>query len=166
MPLTLREYREDDFDAVCAIHDGARLDELDGSVDLRAFAPMAKEAKDEEFFESRTLVACDGPRVVGFIAWRQAYITWLYIDRAYYRRGVASRLLTEALKQIGPEAWLNTLAGNNSAVALYRKFGFDIVKQFSSDAGGFPCQTLRLALPTSPMHDPNLTREQYESRDR
>ena len=63
-------------------------------------------------------------------------------------------LLREAVRRCGPDAWVNTLAGNRAAVALYRSEGFDVVKAVPSDCEGYPCVSLRLALPTSRMHDP------------
>jgi hypothetical protein len=66
--------------------------------------------------------------------------------------------LSEGLKHVGPQAWLNTMGGNEAAIAFYRKAGFDVVKSFPSDCEGYPCTCLRLALPTSSMHDPAATR--------
>ena len=73
----VRAYVETDWPAVCAVHDRARPYELERAVDPRAFRPMAQVAAGEEFFESRTLVACEADRVIGFVSWRDAYITWL-----------------------------------------------------------------------------------------
>ena len=74
------------------------------------------------------------------------------------RRGVGTRLLAEALTHIGPQAWLNTIGGNEAALAFYRKAGFDVVNSMPGNCDGYPCTTLRLALPTSQMRDPNVGR--------
>jgi ribosomal protein S18 acetylase RimI-like enzyme len=154
----IRDYCDDDWQAVCAVHDRARPHELAGATDPRAFRPMAEEAEEEEFFDSRTLVACIEGRVVAFISFNGAYITWLYVDPDFHRLGIASRLLAEAMKHCGPQAWVNTMEGNAAAIAMYRKAGFELVKSFPSDCDGYPCTCLRLALPTSRMHDPTATR--------
>ena len=154
----IRPYVEADWHAVCAVHDRARPMELAGSTDPAAFRPMAEEAEEEEFFDSRTFVACTDDRVVGFVSFNGDYITWLYVDPDFQRRGIGSRLLTEAMKHCGPQAWVNTMGGNEPAIAMYRKAGFDVVKSFPSDCDGFPCTCLLLALPTSRMHDPAATR--------
>ncbi len=156
--MTIRPYREKDWEAVCALHDRARRDELLGSTDAAAFRGMAEEAEEEEFFASQTFVACMEDRIVGFVSFRGSYITWLYVDPDFYRRGIGSALLAEALKHCGAQAWVNTMAGNAPAIALYRKAGFELVKSFPSDCDGYPCTCLRLALPTSRMHDPNQER--------
>jgi ribosomal protein S18 acetylase RimI-like enzyme len=157
--VSIRPYTPADWHAVCAIHDRSRPYELDGATDPRAFHPMAEEAEEEHFFESQTLVACRGERVVGFVSFMGSYITWLYVDPEFHRQGIASALLARALEQCGREAWVNTMAGNDAAIALYRKAGFDLVKSFPSDCDGYPCTCVLLALPTSRMHDPDATNE-------
>ena len=158
--MILRPYTPADWEAVCAVHDRARPMELAGSTDPTAFRPMVDEAEEEEFYDSRTFVACvDGGRVVGFVSFNGAYITWMYVAPEFQRRGIGSLLLAEAMKHCGPEAWLNTMGGNCAAIAFYRKAGFDVVKSFPSDCVGYPCTCLRLALPTSRMHDPAARRD-------
>jgi ribosomal protein S18 acetylase RimI-like enzyme len=159
--FTIRNYTEADWESVCTVHDRARPMELSGSTDARGFRPMVEEAEEEEFFDSRTFVACDGigGRVIGFVSFNGAYITWLYVDPDFHRRGIGSALLDEALKHCGPQAWVNTMGGNAAAIAMYRKAGFDLVKSFPSDCDGYPCTCLQLALPTSRMHDPAATRD-------
>ncbi len=159
VPVTLRQYGPSDWESVCAVHDASRPDELRGSVDPRAFKPMAEAAQEDLFFESETVVACDGERVVGFVSFREAYITWLYVHPQYCRRGIGRMLLREAVRRCGPQAWVNTLAGNAPAIALYRGEGFDVVKRIASECEGYPCVSLRLALPTSRMHDPEARAE-------
>ena len=156
--MIIRPYIDADFEAVCAVHDRSRRDELLGSTDPAAFRPMVDEAEEEEFFDSRTFVGCIDHRVIGFVSFRGTYITWLYVDPDFYRRGIGFALLQEALQHCGPEAWVNTMGGNVAAIALYRKAGFEIVNEFPSDCDGYPCTCVRLALPTSCMRDPNQQR--------
>jgi ribosomal protein S18 acetylase RimI-like enzyme len=154
VPVILRDYEQSDWESVCAVHDASRPDELRGSVDPRAFKPMAEAAQEDLFFDSETVVACEGERVVGFVSFRRAYITWLYVHPLHYRRGIGRTLLREAVRHCGPQAWVNTLAGNAAAINLYRSEGFDVVKEIAGECEGYACTSLRLALPTSRMHDP------------
>ena len=153
--MILRPYTPDDFEAVCAVHDRSRPYELAGSTDPRGFRPMVEEADAEEFFVSETIVACIDDRIVGFVSFYDAYITWLYVDPEFFRQGIGRRLLAEAVKRIGPEAWVNTMGGYEAALAMYQSAGFVVVKEFASDCVGYPCTCARLALPTSRMSDPN-----------
>jgi ribosomal protein S18 acetylase RimI-like enzyme len=157
--VPVRGYAPADWGQVCRVHDQARVQELAaGGVDPRAFRPMAEAAEADEFFASETVVACAGGTVVGFVSWNGAYITWLYVDPAFRRRGVGRSLLQHALRRIGPEAWTNMIAGNRPALALYRRAGLEVVWTRASDCEGYPCDCVRLALPTSRMRHPAARR--------
>jgi ribosomal protein S18 acetylase RimI-like enzyme len=158
--LMIRPYTQADWTAVCRIHDAARVQELAaGKVDAGAFRPMTLAAERDEFFDSITAVACVDDRVIGFVSWNGAYLSWLYVEPSAQRRGIGWQLLKHALEQIGPEAWTNALGENNAAISLYERAGFEIVWTRRSDCEGFPCDAMRLALPTSRMRDPQAQRE-------
>jgi ribosomal protein S18 acetylase RimI-like enzyme len=145
--ITIREYCDDDWPVVCAVHDRARPDELLGSCDPRAFVPLAAEQDDAESFQrSRKFVACVGEQVVGFVGIDGTYLSWLYVDPTYYRRGIGRRLLRLALQLIGPQAWTVVLAGNIRARRLYESEGFPVVHSYETTNAGYPCTCVQLAL--------------------
>lgn len=157
--VVFRGYTPADWPQVCRVHDLARVQELAaGGVDAGAFRPMRDAAEGDEFFVSETVVACAGDYLVGFVSWNGAYITWLYVDPGWQRRGVGRRLLAESLWRIGPGAWTNLIGGNAAALALYRRAGMEVVWARPGDCDGFPCVGMRLALPTSRMRDPAARR--------
>ena len=159
----IRRYDSADLPHVYRVHDLARVVELArGGVDPRAFRPMEEVADADEFFVSETLVACDGPNVIGFVSWKGDYITWLYVEPSYHRRGIGRRLLNEALRSIGPEAWTNTLGGNEAAVSLYRDAGMKVASSRSDEYEGNSFTSLRLALPTSRMHTSSVVGDANE----
>lgn len=154
--LTLHPYTAADWTAVCRIHDAARVQELAaGGVDLQAFRPMTEVAEVDEFFDSQVTVACHTDRVVGFVAWKGTYITWLYVDPKVQRCGIGWQLLQYALQQIGPEAWTHAIAGNEPAIALYRRAGLEIIETWPSECEGYNCEVALLALPTSSTNEPH-----------
>lgn len=162
--LHIRSYQAADWPAICRIHDVARVQELAaGNVDPRAFRTMIDAAEGDEFFVSKTLVACIDDAVAGFVAWNGPYITWLYVDPNLQRRGIGSRLLNEALQQCGLHAWTSMIAGNDAALSLYKKAGFEIVSTKTGEIEGYHCLGHRLALPTSCMHDPQARRSDRPS---
>lgn len=145
--ITLREYRADDWEAVCRVHDRARPHELRGSCDPRAFVPLAQDIEyRDDFRRSRKVVACDGERVLGFSGVDDEYISWLYVDPDHYGGGIGRRLLRQAISLAGPRAFTVTLAGNARALALYRGEGFAVAGTFKGENAGYPCTCVRLEL--------------------
>ena len=147
LPITIREYCDNDWPMVCAVHDRARPDELRGSCDPRAFVPLAAEQDDTASLQrSRKFVACVGEQVVGFVGIDGTYLSWLYVDPAYYGQGIGRRLLRQGLQLIGPQAWTIVLAGNIRAQRLYESEGFRVVRIYESTNAGYPCTCVQLAL--------------------
>ncbi len=142
--IKIRPYKEKDWKAVCAIHDAARPDELRGSCDPRAFVPIEEDDEVEDLKRSEKLVAVVENRVVGFVGVDNKYLAWLYVDPAYYHRGIGRRLLQKGLEIIGSDAWTIVLDGNKSAIALYESEGLIEARRFESDNAGYPCTCLRL----------------------
>jgi hypothetical protein len=76
--IQLRIYNPDDWQVISDIHDRARLDELKASVGIEAFLSLEATAENEGLFDGEVWVACDPETVVGFIAFADDEVTWLY----------------------------------------------------------------------------------------
>lgn len=142
--ITYRDYQENDWQAICNIHDRARPDELKGSCDPRAFIPIEQDEEVEDLKSSRKFVACDGDKVVGFSAMDEKYVSFLYVDPDYYHRGIGRKLLRMSTKAIGQGAWTIVLDKNYPAIGLYESEGFKETNRFEGDNAGYPCTCLRL----------------------
>jgi ribosomal protein S18 acetylase RimI-like enzyme len=143
--ITYRDYEENDWQAICNIHDRARPDELKGSCDPRAFIPIEQDEEVEDLKRSQKFVACDGELVVGFSAIDEKYVSFLYVDPDYYGQGIGRRLLQMTTDALGEGAWAIVLDGNHRAIALYESEGFEEIERFKSDNAGYPCTCLRMA---------------------
>ncbi len=75
------------------MHDLARLDELRSASLDSAFLPLKIAAKNEDLFKYKILVAERNSEVVGFIAYSEEEIAWLYVDPANYRNGIGKALV-------------------------------------------------------------------------
>ena len=142
--VTYRAYKDEDWKAICQIHDLARPDELLGSCDPRAFVPIEQDKEVEELRASRKFVACIDERVVGFVGVDDKYLAWLYIDPGQYGKGIGRELLRIGLREIGEGAWTIALDGNHKAIKLYESEGFREVKRYASDNAGYPCTGVKL----------------------
>lgn len=145
--ITIRPYTDEDWTEICRIHDLARPHELLGSCDPRAFVPLAEDAAyADDIHRSRKWVACAGEQIVGFAGIDGAYISWLYVDPAYWGQGIGRKLLRLAVAEAGPTAYTIALINNSAARHLYESEGFKVVATFAGDNAGYPCTCVRLAL--------------------
>ena len=124
----LTKYEEKDFERLCQVHDPARKSELEYAGLPAAFLPLSIAAEREGLFEYQVYVAEDKGLVVGFIAFSDTELAWLYVDRSCARQGVGSELMRFALERVQDDAEIEVLDGNEPALALYAKFGFTTVR--------------------------------------
>ena len=141
--ITYREYKDEDWKAICQIHDRARPDELLGSCDPRGFIPIEQDKEAEDLKGCRKFVACDGETVVGFVGVDGKYLAWLYIDPGHYGKGIGRELLRIGLREIGEGAWTIVLDGNHKAIKLYESEGFQETRRFPGENNAYPCTCLR-----------------------
>lgn len=128
--LELRDYRPDDWDAVARVHDAARLQELAPTVGVAAFLSLAETAGPEGLFDDRVWVAVEGGEVVGFVAYAEQEVTWLYVHPDAQRRGTGRALLRHALAHADAQRAERieiTVLDGGPARALYESEGFVLV---------------------------------------
>lgn len=160
--ITLRAYCDEDWSAVCAIHDQARPYELAGDCDRSTFIPLADDQDDiEVFHRSEKFVACIGQQIVGFVGVNDNLLSWLYVDPAYFGYGIGRELLQLGLELTDPNAWTVIPASNTRARNLYESEGFQVVHTFAGTYAGHPCTYLELALPPNHLHSPAQTAQYH-----
>lgn len=128
--LLIREYRDDDFDAVTILWRIAREKLLpDGQTDTGHFF-----YEDQDYFRNQILkknrvwvVELD-PRPVAFMAMENNFIDQLYVHPGHQRRGIGKALLNFARSRSPGHLWLYTLQANANARAFYEKNGFTAEK--------------------------------------
>ena len=87
-------------------------------------------------YPENTLIAIDGMKVVGFISYgnyrdetiRAGEIIALYVLKDYYGKGIAQKLMKEALSTLEQfsEIFLWVLKENKRAITFYQKMGFTV----------------------------------------
>ena len=144
--FTIRPYTSDDWPAVCRVHDRSRPDELRGSFDARAFIPLAEDLEGQYINRCEMFVAQHGSDVVGFGGVDDPYLAWLYVDPAYYRRGIGRALLRHCIARMSDDAWTRACGNNTAALGLYLSEGFVVEKRYIGENGGYKGPAARLAL--------------------
>jgi ribosomal protein S18 acetylase RimI-like enzyme len=163
--LSVRAFAPADWYALCGVYERAATVEMDWRSSDGCAVRQLSEVEDLGEFQhlNTVIVACVEGRVVGFVAWRDrrewrdsGYLSWLYVDPAYHRRGVGDRLLGEAMAALGGQAWTLVASGNEPAINLYRKHGMPVVESRPAANRGHSHTEVRMALPTSRKSDPEV----------
>jgi GNAT superfamily N-acetyltransferase len=146
MDVVIRDYRPDDWPAVCRVHDRSRPDELRGSFDARAFIPLAEDPEGGYIKACTMFIAQQGDDVVGFAGIDEPYLAWLYVDPVHYRRGIGRALLRHCLARLSEDAWTRACGNNDAALGLYLSEGFVIESRSIGENAGYKGPSARLAL--------------------
>lgn len=129
--LSIRPYLPADWGAVARVHDAARMQELMASVGPEAFLDLAATAEEEGLFDGEVWVAVAEEGVVGFVAYDDAEVTWLYVHPDAQRRGVGRALLRRALRHAeddGDTTVEVTVLDGAPARGLYESEGFTVTE--------------------------------------
>jgi GNAT superfamily N-acetyltransferase len=128
MNLELRPATPDDADIVATVF-------LRSRKELVACAPLVHSDDSVRGFvrgrlipAGRTTVAVAEPGVVGFLSWRvEADASWIdqfYLLPEWVGRGIGTRLLERARRELPPPMRLYTFQGNEAARRFYERRGF------------------------------------------
>ena len=145
--MRIRPYTDKDWDSVKDIYNVSKPDECRGSVDLRAIIPIEKDEKNLQLFrDSKILVMEENNKVIGFAGNKDNYVSWMFVDPEHRNKGVAEKLFKAIIKELKGEIRLNVAKFNTPAINLYKKFGFDIEKEFTGDFNGYESQAMTMIL--------------------
>ena len=123
--IEILPYSENDFSGMEAAHDAARMQELTLAGLAEAFLPLSVAAEREDLFGYELLVAHADGETVGFTAYTEDELAWLYVHPDYQRRGIGRMLAQAALANMtrGRKS-IEVLCGNEPARSLYLSLGF------------------------------------------
>ena len=128
--MPIREYNDDDFEALQSIYNTARPDEFYAEKGSFKFTPLA----DDEYImfmlgESEVFVY-EQDSILGFCGFTGNRINWLFVDPSSRGNGVGNKLLQYVLQKLDKGATLSVWKSNQRAQSLYKKLGFRISAEF------------------------------------
>lgn len=127
--LTIRPYTESDYPGVSLVHDAARKIELSLAALEEAYLPFSVAAEREDFFDYPHIdVALINGQIVGFTAYTEEELAWLYVFPDRLRQKIGSALVANALQNEPEIQEIEVLYGNEPAKKLYEAFGFRVHK--------------------------------------
>ena len=107
------------------VHDPARMQELTLANLADAFLPLTVAAEREDLFDYHLYVAVEENTAVGFTAFTEDELAWLYVRPDHQRKGIGRALAEFALsKMTEEEKSVEVLLGNEPARSLYHSLGF------------------------------------------
>lgn len=101
---------------------------------------VMREARDRDLLllvgseKFTTLKAVYNGNIVGFITWKNSnFISMLYVHFTWQRKGIGTKLLNEAVKNIRCSSV--ELVSSRNAIEFYKKYGFEftVINQQSID---------------------------------
>ena len=123
--MTIVPYSPKYWEMIQTVHDAARRQELSLAGLEAAFLPLSVAAEREDLFAYTIYVALEGNEAVGFVAYTEEELAWLYVHPRFQRRGIGRELARFALERMGSGAKsVEVLVGNEPARKLYRSLGF------------------------------------------
>jgi ribosomal protein S18 acetylase RimI-like enzyme len=130
--IIIRDYKQQDWSRIEEIHDCARKIELHLAGLDDAFVPLAQAAVNEGLFDYTVCVALINDNVVGFVAYSEDEIAWLYVAPDSMRQGVGKSLIMHVIENTTHRPLeLEVLVGNNPALHLYEAMGFETTETCS-----------------------------------
>ena len=147
----IRAYRADDWDDICRIYDAAKRLELRAAGVEAGFLALRDDVKSQESFGRFDVLVCEDAegQPLGFSAFKNEYIGWLFVHPDSHRRGIGRALLHTMLGRIPGEAWLWTLTGNDAAFALYSSEGFRPIEARYANVHGHTCTAVKMVRGTT-----------------
>lgn len=137
MNITISKYDSQYWTEICRIHDESRKIELKYASLEDAFLPLEVVAEKEGLFEYKHIdVALLDDHAVGFCAYSEDELAWLYVLPEKMRTGIGRQLAAHALDIEKSLYYVETLFGNEPAKKLYESFGFSVKEILSGKMPG------------------------------
>ena len=92
------------------------------AVDL--YAPLEVAVYKEELFSETIYVAVIDSKIVGFVAFRENELGYIYVLNEFQGRGIGGKLLDTVIPCLERPAFLEVFSTNIKAKRLYRSRGF------------------------------------------
>lgn len=150
---------ESEIDGKAYVHWKSWQETYPGLIDPSYLEDLTLEkcTKIAQRWKDNILVAKDGERVVGFVAYgayrsdtvaQTGEVFAIYVLREYQKRRIGYRLMQAALEQLRdyPRIAVWVLKGNNRAIAFYEQCGFRFDGGVADVVMGTPNTELRMIL--------------------
>lgn len=133
--MTVREYKPEDFEAVCEIYLDAKRAELRYEPGDFTFTPLNQDEAILAAFKESEIIVYENEAVLGFAATFNSQLRALFVRDGARGKGVGQSLLSAVLAKASGAITLNVARSNESAIRFYKRNGFalsgETIRQYS-----------------------------------
>lgn len=144
--MTVREFVETDFDAVCRVYLDAKRDELALESSLLLVTPLDRDPAILAAFRESTILVFDRGGVLGFSATFGPQLRALFVHSRARGTGIGGALLRAVCARNGQLA-VNVARSNIPARRFYASHGFAVESEFVRGDGCHPIVYERMTWP-------------------
>lgn len=134
--MHIREYNEQDFEAVAAVYANAKLDELKFEAQPFVLTPLGEDPVILAAFRESNVLVCEADGIVGFSASVPGQLRALFVHSDARGRGVGSALLQAVIGKERGLLSLNVAKSNAGAVAFYEQHRFTMIAESKRQYAG------------------------------
>jgi putative acetyltransferase len=134
--MTVRNFNEIDFQAVCHIYIDAKRDELQFESSNFAITPLEQDAIILAAFKESDVLVFEDDVVLGFAAFCDNQVRALFVRGDARGKGIGRALLSAVLAANTGELSLNVAKSNLAARKFYDGNGFSVIGEAIRSYGG------------------------------
>ena len=134
--MGIRRFLHTDYPAVSQIYADSKLDELRFEKHDYKFVPLDKDEKRFAEFNESDVYVYEEKEVVGYCANYYSEIRAIYVHSKNRGKGLGTMMLEFLLSKLDGEISLNVARSNYPAQELYKKYGFEVVNEFTTSYNG------------------------------
>ncbi|TGG92847.1 N-acetyltransferase [Natronospirillum operosum] len=134
--MMIRDYRPSDFEEIMAIYAQSKLDELRFEPKKFELLPLEKDEKRLQSLLASRIFVWEADGITGYGAVCQNDIESLFVHPRHRGQGIGSTMFEYLLTEVDSPARLYVAKSNAPAIALYRKYGFSVSREFETSYNG------------------------------
>lgn len=142
--MSIRKYIQSDRNKILDIYAKSKLDELKFEKIKFELLPLEKDEKRfTQLFESDIYVYEEN-EVAAYCANFGSEISGLFVHPSNRRKGIGNKLFEFILSKTSDSAFLYVAASNSPAIKLYKKYGFEIIEEFSTSYNNVDVKAVKM----------------------
>ena len=134
--MVIRKFNEADLDAILIIYADSKLDELRFENQQYTLIPLQQDQRRFSELSESDVCVYEDEGVLAYGALYNAQIRAIFVHSKARGKGIGRAVLEYLLSKTSSDVSLNVAKSNAPAKALYRQYGFEVVREFTAVYAG------------------------------